>query len=350
VRGELGAAFAVARGDELVVDLWGGFADRASGRRWSEDTLQLIFSGTKGVVALCVLMLLERGRLELDAPVADYWPAFGKREILVRDVVGHTARMPGIEEPLTIEQFADRRTVVGLLEEQQPSDDPRATFCYHAFTYGWLCGKLVRQVDGREIGRFVADEIAAPLDLELWIGLPGHLEHRVSTLELAAGWPTAPHFRDEVHAADPLLRSIWGNPVTLGRDGFPWNSRAYHAAEIPGAGGIATARSMARLYANLDRLLAPATLALGRTTISQGRDEAHDENKRYGVGFELQTELMRLGPVPGAFGHSGAGGSRHGAWPEHGIGFSYAMNQLRDDEEIDPRSHALLDAVHKAAG
>ena len=347
-RDELGAAFAVARGDQLLVDLWGGVADRASGRRWSEDTLQLVFSGTKGVVAVCILMLHERGLLDLEAPVADYWPAFGNPGIIVRDVMGHTARLPGIDEPLTIEEFADRQSVIRRLEAQQPSEDPRAELCYHAFNYGWLCGELVRRVDGRGIGQFIAEEVARPLKLELWIGLPEHLDHRVSTIELAGNWPTAPKNREEVLAADPLLRSIWGNPLTFGRAGFPWNSRAYHAAEIPGAGAIATARSIARLYASLGRLLAPASLELARRTISQGSDEAHGVDQHFGVGFELQTERMHLGPVPGAFGHGGAGGSCHGAWPEHGIGFSYAMSQLRDDHDVDPRPQSLLDAVHRA--
>ena len=253
----------MARGDQLLVDLWGGVADRASGRRWSEDTLQLVFSGTKGVVAACILMLHERGLLDLDAAVAHYWPAFGKPEILVRDVVGHTARLPGIDEPLTIREFADRRSVVGRLEAQQPNDDPRAALCYHAFNYGWLCGELVRRTDGRGIGLFVEQEIARPLELELWIGLPEQLEHRVATLELADNWPTAPKNREDALAADPLLRSIWGNPMTFGRASFPWNSRDYRAAEIPGAGAIATARSIARMYASLGRLACARELGTG---------------------------------------------------------------------------------------
>jgi CubicO group peptidase (beta-lactamase class C family) len=347
-RGELGAGFAVARGDQLLVDIWGGVTDGASGRRWREDTLQLVFSGTKGVVAVCILMLHERGLLDLDAPVAQYWPGFGKPGILVRDVVGHTARLPGVDEPLTITQFADRPSVVGRLEAQQPSDDPRAVLCYHAFNYGWLCGELVRRIDGRGIGLFVEEEIARPLELELWIGLPEQLEPRVATLELADSWPTAPKNREEVLAADPLLRSIWGNPMTFGRASFPWNSRAYRTAEIPGAGAIATARSIARMYASLDRLLAPTSLELARTTISRGSDQANGVDQHFGVGFELQTKRMHLGPVAGAFGHAGAGGSCHGAWPEQGIGFSYAMNRLRDDHDVDPRSQALLDALHRA--
>ena len=234
------------------------------------------------------------------------------------------------------------------LEAQQPSDDPRAALCYHAFNYGWMCGELVRRIDGRGIGLFIAEEIAGPLELELWIGLPEHLEHRVSTIELASSWPTATKNREEVLATDPLLRSIWGNPTTFGRASFPWNSRAFHAAEIPGAGAIATARSIARLYANLHRLLSPASLQLARTTLSQGADPAHGADQHFGVGFELQTGRMHLGPVAGAFGHGGAGGSCHGAWPEYGIGFSYAMNQLRDDHDLDPRSQSLLGALHRA--
>jgi CubicO group peptidase (beta-lactamase class C family) len=347
-RDELGAAFAVARGDQLLVDLWGGVADRASGQRWSDDTLQLIFSGAKGVVAVCILLLHERGLLDFDAPVDQYWPAFKKPEILVRDVMGHTTRAPGIDERLTVEQFAERRSVIERLQAQHLSDDPRAALCYSPYNYGWLCGELVRRIDGRSIGQFVAEEIAAPLQLELWIGLPERFEHRVSKIVLADSWPTAPNNRADVLAADPLLRSIWGNPMTFSRTSFPWNGRAYHAAEIPGAGAIATARSMARMYANLGRLLSPASLDLGRTTISRGADEAHGGERHYGVGFELQTKRMHLGPVSEAFGHGGAGGSCHGAWPEQGIGFSYAMNQLRDDNDVDPRSQSLLDATHRA--
>ena len=198
-RGELGAAFAAVRDGEPVVDLWGGVADRAAGRAWREDTLQVIFSGTKGLVAVCVLIAIERGLLELEAPVARYWPEFGKEDIRVRDVVSHTARLPGIDEPVGIDQFADAALMTRLLERQAPSEDPRASLCYHAFTYGWLCGELIRRVDGRPIGRFFAEEVAAPLELELWIGLPDEYETRVSTIEVASR--LAEHSRAETRDA-----------------------------------------------------------------------------------------------------------------------------------------------------
>ena len=347
-RGELGAAFAAVRDGEPVVDLWGGLADRKTGRAWAEDTLQLAFSGAKGLVAVCVLIAIERGLLDLESPVVRYWPEFGKRGIQVRDVVSHTARLPGVDRPVGIDELADAGRMTRLLEEQAPSEDPRAALCYHALTYGWLCGELVRRVDGRTIGRFFTEEVAAPRGLELWIGLPEECEPRVSTIELAPSWPASPPLRPETHARDPLARSIWGNPPTFDPDAFPWNDHAYHRAEIPAVGAIGTARSIARLYGRLDRLLAPETLELARTPLADGWDEVHGTRRRFGVGFALQDESTSLGPPPDAFGHGGAGGSVHGAWPGLGVGFSYAMNLMRDDQARDPRAHSLLAALHRS--
>ena len=349
-RGELGAAFAVVEDGVLVLDIWGGIADRSTGRVWREDTLQLVFSGTKGFVAICVLIAIERGLLALDAPVARYWPEFGKEHIRVRDVVSHTARLPGVTAPVSIDEFAVADHMMRLLEVQAPSEDPRAGICYHAFTYGWLCGELIRRVDGRTIGRFFAEEVATPLELELWMGLPAEQEDRVSTLELASGWPTSLPLRPETHATDPLARSIWGNPHTLDRDAFPWNTRAYHAAEIPAVGAIGTARSIARLYGSLDRLLSPETLELAQRPLADGWDAVHGTRRRFGVGFALQDDSRSLGPPAEAFGHGGAGGSVHGCWPEHRVGFSYAMNLMRDDEPVDPRAQSLLAALHRSLG
>jgi CubicO group peptidase (beta-lactamase class C family) len=188
VRGDLGAAFAVIRDDEVLVDLWGGIADRATARPWTADTLQILFSGTKGLVAACLLLLMERGQLTLEAPVARYWPEFaaaGKADVAVRDLVTHAVGLPGLEVPVTWQEATDARRMAVLLAAQPRSRDPRATRTYHAVTFGWLCGELVRRVDGRRIGQFFAEEIALPLDLELWIGLPADLEARVSTVEPA---------------------------------------------------------------------------------------------------------------------------------------------------------------------
>jgi len=352
-RGEVGAAFAAVRDGAPVVDLWGGLADRAGGRPWAEDTLQLFYSGTKGMVAICLLMLIERGRLRLDDPVSRHWPEFGKPGILVRNIVSHTARLPGIDTPIGIDDLVDDRRMAAILAAQAPSADPRTAISYHALTYGWLCGELIRRVDGRSVGRFFAEEVAGPLGAEVWIGLPEAEEPRVSVLELAPDWGQAAPQPADAFEADPLLRSVWGNPVIFDRAAFFWNERRVHAAEIPGASGIATMRGVARIYGCLaaggSPLLEEETIRLGRTQLSAGYDALNDLHWRFGVGFQLPSESIYFGPAGDAFGHGGAGGSHHGAWPSLGIGYSYAMNQMRDGARPDPRAAALLEALHAAA-
>lgn len=357
-RGELGAAFAATVDGELVVDLWGGIADRESGRPWQRDTLQVIFSGTKGLVAVCVLLLIERGEIGLETRVAERWPEFGaagKEGVTVRELVTHTARLPGFAEPVTMADLTDDRRAAALLAAQPRFDDPRAVRCYHPLTYGWLLGELVRRVDGRSIGRFFAEEVAAPLDLEVFIGLPAEHEPRVSRLALAESWPTLPIFMPGEVAGDALASAAWQNPPVWAWETFPWNSREFHAAEIPGAGGIATARSLAKLYGRLEQVLAPETLALAATELERRVDGYGPPEETledvFGVGFMLQSELMEMGPPADAFGHGGAGGSMHGRWPGLGVGFSYAMNLMHDDfPAADPRSDALLTALHESLG
>ena len=349
--GEVGASFAATLDGKPVVDLWGGIADTASSTPWGEDTLQVVFSGTKGFVALCMLILIERGQLALDQPVARYWPEFdaaGKDGVLVRHAVSHEAGLPGFREPVSHEKLVDDRRMAVLLAGQAPFWPPGEHVCYHGVTYGWLCGELVRRVDGRSIGTFFAEEVAGPLGLELWIGLPEEHEPRVSVLtgSLAPAPEPVEGFAEEA-------RLIAGNPPLFEGPPGPWNSRAYHAAEIPGAGGIGTARSIARLYGclacggELDgvRLLRPETIELGRTCLSRGTDACFGWPLVFGVGFALQNEERDFGPREGAFGHCGAGGSAHGAWPDARVGFSYAMNELRDDMS---RSGALLSALGEA--
>ncbi|HET8815026.1 MAG TPA: serine hydrolase domain-containing protein, partial [Solirubrobacterales bacterium] len=338
--------------DELVLDLWGGLADRPAARPWERDTLQLIFSGTKGLVAICLLMLVDRGKLDLETEVCHYWPEFaaaGKGEVKVREIVSHTARLPGFAKPVSVEELTDDRRMTELLAGQPRFDDPRAPRVYHALTFGWLCGELIRRIDGRSVGRFFAEEIAGPLELEIYIGLPVELEPRVSRLELAGNWNARGLFDGSLE--DELARAVWANPITFAGEDLPWNSAAYHRAEIPGAGGIGTARAVATLYAGLRRLLSPEALALGASELERRRDPLLDEPQRFGVGFELQTELGYFGPPSDGFGHTGAGGSVHGRWPEQGVGFSYAMNLMHDDHpEGDPRPRALLEALYRCLG
>ncbi|WP_406335200.1 serine hydrolase domain-containing protein [Streptomyces sp. NBC_00203] len=348
---EAGAAFAAYRDGELIVDLWGGTADPDSGRPYTTDTLQLVFSGAKGLTAACVLLLVERGLLDLDTPAAHYWPEFataGKAGITVAEIMSHQARLPGIQAPFSEAEFLDPRHMAGLLAAQAPSDDPRAGFMYHALTYGWLAGELIHRVDGRSVGALFADEFAGPLGLDVWLGLPDAEHHRAATT-LAGPGVLAPPPDD-----DPL-RVLTRNPLAAPDAPALWNSAAFRRAEVPAVGAHVTARSMAGFYACLARggeldgvrVMKEATVELGRRELRCGTEPLWGSPMAYGAGFELQTELGLFGPAPDAFGHAGAWGSRHGAWPGSRVGFSYAMNRTRAVWP-DRRPLDLLAALHDA--
>lgn len=357
-RGEVGAAYAVMLDGEPVVDLWGGMADAAAGRPWERDTLQVIFSGTKALVALCLLILVDIDELDLDAPVHRYWPEFGaggKRHVRVMDLASHACRLPGIRTPVTEDEVVDDRRMAALLAAQRPERDRRAGDVYHALTYGWLCGEVVRRVDGRSVGRFFVEEVAQPLGLDLWIGVPAQHEARVSTISYGPGWGARGQWEPAALAQDDLLQCVWGNPPLFPPQRVPWNRPDWHRAEIPGAGAIGTARSVAKLYGCLARggeldgvrLVSESTLQRGRREVSRRHEPLLQEPVAFGVGFQLQTERAVLGPPLDAFGHPGAGGSVHCAWPSERVGLSYAMNVLRDDEDGDPRANALLAATYR---
>lgn len=350
-RADVGAAFAAMHEGRMVVDLWGGEA--APGRPWHDDTLQVIYSGTKGLVAACILKLIERGQIGLDDRVTRYWPEFaqhGKDTVRLRHVVSHGAGLPGVSAPLRASDWADYEKLETLLAAQPFAQDPDAFHCYHALTIGWLVGALIRRIDGRTLGRFFAEEIAAPLGLDAWIGLPEEREGRVGKMLLGEGM--GPLTAEQL--ADPVLRSIWGNPPLFPDTDMAWNTRLIHAAEIGGAGGIADARSMARYYGcmalggTLDgvTILMPETVALGRTELSRFMDPYIAEAMAFGTMWALQTPQGRFGPASNAFGHSGAGGSIHGAWPTERTGFSYTMNEMRADP-TDARSRHVLARLYE---
>jgi CubicO group peptidase (beta-lactamase class C family) len=299
-------------GDELVAE------------RGDVDTPVLIFSGTKGLVAICMLLLIERGLIELDAPVARYWPDF-RADVLVRQVVSHMSGIAGLVPPVEAHEMLDDGRMEKRVAEQLPLWPPGTALGYHALTFGWLCGGLVRRIDGRSVGTFFAEEIARPLDLELWIGRPAREPAQLTR---------APGYRVQGEPS-PLLDALYG-PMLYS---FPWNRPEFHTVEIPAANAIGTARSIARLYGSLERILSPETIRLGRTELSRGVCVVTGFPYAFGVGFELQTELGALGPPADAFGHTGSGGSSHGCWPTEGIGFSYVPTELRSD---DTRAIELL--------
>ncbi|MEY2473564.1 MAG: hypothetical protein QOK28_2893 [Actinomycetota bacterium] len=366
-RGEVGAAFALYKGGEKVVDLWGGVADQGTGRPWEQDTLQLVFSTTKGATAASAMLLVERGQLDLDAPVATYWPEFkaaGKENIPVRWLLSHRAGLPTVDASLTPQDLYAWDPIIDALAAQQPYWEPGSKHGYHALTYGYLVGEVIRRITGKSVGAFFADEIAGPLGAEFYIGLPAELEPRVSTLiELKFEIPEdqreslknmdlnafPPEVRDLIAAfLDPNSLSL--RALNLCTPSIDFNDPALHAAEVPAGNGICTARGLARFYAGLIgeidgvRALKPETVDLARTEQSSGPDEILKKITRFGLGFMLDgPDVPYFGD--GSFGHDGAGGSMGFADPESGIAFGYVMNKMNGNINADARPQALVEAV-----
>jgi CubicO group peptidase (beta-lactamase class C family) len=355
-RGEVGAAFALYVDGEPVVDIWAGTADTATGRAWTEDTLQLVYSTTKGAAAICIARLAEAGAIAYDEAVATYWPEFaanGKASITVADVMSHRAGLPFVDAPLTFDDLMAVTPVVEALAAQEPHWVPGSTHGYHALTYGWLAGELVRRVDGRRIGQYFAEEVAAPLGLQFWIGLPESEEPRVARLEAAAP-PTDPEalaLMLEIAGPGTMgFKALFMNGVMMSGPADPFNSREVHATEMPAANGITDARSLARMYAatvgEVDgvRLIGDDTVATVRAEASHGPDSCLVLTSRFGMGFMLDGELTPM-LSPSSFGHAGAGGSLGYADPDAKVGYGYVMNQMAGGIAGDPRTVALNDAV-----
>jgi CubicO group peptidase (beta-lactamase class C family) len=360
--GEVGAAVAVHVDGQPVVDLWAGLADAGAETPWDEDTLALVFSTTKGWTAVCALLLWERGELDIDAPVADVWPEFaaaGKQSITTRQLLSHQAGLPAFDDPMTIEECHDLACVTARLAAQTPRWEPGTAHGYHAITYGWLVGEVVRRVSGRTVGRFFAEEVAQPLGLDTYIGLPPEHSSRVATLLPIALDRLPPSLLNDektqaiaVKILDPeslTFRVFTNPPVLAGVDDF--NSPEMHAAEWPAANGITTARSMSKLYGELacDRILAPATLDAAETPQVDGPDQVLVLNTRFGLGFALPSDVVSYAPTDTGFGHDGAGGSVGFADRRARVGFGYVMNQmglsLGTDERVRNLTHALYSAL-----
>jgi CubicO group peptidase (beta-lactamase class C family) len=366
-RGELGASVCITVDGETAVDLWGGVADPHSRRPWTSDTVALVWSCTKGATALCAHMLVDRGQLDLDAPVASYWPDFaaaGKDRIPVRMLLSHQAGLPALRDPLPPGAFADWELMVKSLAAEAPFWDPGTRHGYHAFTFGWLIGELVRRVSGRPLGTFFADEVAGPLGLDFWIGLPEDVEPRVApvvpTLEPTPGEPVAPFFVAAM--SDPTSPAAL---VLANNGGFMEapDDRRYHAAEIGSANGITNARGLALLYRPLAlggaiddvRLVGPDTLARATVTASAADlDATLLAPSRFALGFCKSigdfgpSDVLVLGSD--AFGHPGSGGSVGFADPRERLSFGYVMSKLGFGTGLNARGQSLVDATYRALG
>jgi CubicO group peptidase (beta-lactamase class C family) len=359
---EVGAACCVYRDGKPVVDVWAGLADRDSGRPWTRDTLVIVFSCTKGVTAVAANQLVERGRLDPEAPVAAYWPEFaaeGKEAIPVAWVLSHRAGVAAIDDPgLTLDDVAAWDPVIEAIAAQAPNWEPGTRHGYHARTYGWIMGELIRRVTGMMPGEYVTEEIARPLGLDFLIGVPESQDHRVATLYPATfDDPEVARLADAaLHDTTTLLGRVLGGPSGLFGYDDMWNTRRMRAAQLPSTNGHGDARVLARMYAAClgevggVRLLAPATVAQASAVRSSGTDCVVGRPLSFGLGFALEPTF---GPVPGpaTFGHSGAGGSLAFADPDAGLAFAYVMNQMRlSASEQDPRGRALVAATYAACG
>ncbi|MEV6558742.1 serine hydrolase domain-containing protein [Nocardia sp. NPDC051756] len=362
-QGDIGAAVCVYRDGQPVVDLWGGLADPEAGRPWERDKLQLVYSATKGVVTAAAHLLVQRGLLDLDAPVARYWPEFaaaGKGEIPVRWLLTHQAGLAAIDKPVPLADALAWTPMVDALAAQTPNWTPGTDHGYHGRTFGWLVGEVIRRITGRTVGQFLAEEIAGPYDVDFFIGLPAAQRDRVSRLVFAPK-PDLDSVPDELipEQLRPMVAAM-RDPESLANRAFQitdppdidFNSPAVHAAEIPASNGIGTARGLARLYAALvgavdgERLLTAETLTAAIREQTSGLDRVIMLPDRYASGFMLPIADLTLGG-PNTFGHPGRGGSLGYADPERKLAFAYVTNYIVEGA-LDLRARNLVDALETA--
>jgi len=353
----MGAALAILVDGEVVVNLHGGIADERDGRRWDRDTASVVFSCTKGLMALMVARLVDEGRLDYAAPVARYWPEFaaaGKGAVTVAEALSHRAGLSAPREDFELADILDWDAATSKLAAQAPLWPPGEGYAYHALTHGWLAGELVRRVTGQSPGTYFRETIA-PLGAEAWIGLPpsrGNVAHLQVASELAELW--------EMDAAKAAAGEInWPyRAMTLGRalpaalvtsDGG-FNDRRVQQAEIPGAGGIATAEGLATTWSAAVtptrgvRLASADVLQRATATVTEGAPvfAAEPPYPRWGMGFQLDSAARRFLTAE-SFGHDGAGGQVAFADPRHRVGFAFVTNWMRGPG--DTRGTALVDAL-----
>lgn len=365
-RDEVGANVSITIEGETVVDLWGGRKER-EGAAWEEDTVSIVFSCTKGATALCAHMLVEQGKLDLDAKVADYWPEYacnGKEETTVAMMLDHSAGVPHVRPPVKEGGYNDYDYMVDLVQNEEAFWVPGTRNGYHGVTFAWTVGELVHRASGKRLGQFFADEVAGPLGLDFWIGTPEEIEPRVAPMI-----PTLP----ELDA--PLSRftqAVLNDPSSashlflMNSGGFNFNSREAHAAEIGSANGITNGRGLAGMYAPLANggslkgvdLVGADTLArMGRVAMATHDDATLLIPSRFALGFMKSMDNRALG-VPdasavlsdAAFGHVGMGGSIGFADPEAAMSFGYNMNRMGVGILLNDRGQSLIDAAYRSLG
>jgi CubicO group peptidase (beta-lactamase class C family) len=366
-RRELGAAVAAYVDGEKVVDLWGGVRDVRDGSPWQEDTLVVVYSTSKGLAAMTLALAHSRGWLDYDERVVTYWPEFGaagKENVTVRQLLGHEAGLPVIDEPLSPELLEDFDSLADAIARQRPRWKPGMYHGYHGVSLGWYMGELMRRVDpeGRTLGRFFADEIAAPLGLDVHFGVaedaaPTERIARIERISPAKALPQMRHL-------PPLMAVSMLNPRSLSARTFA-NPRLrtpahlddpkYRKLEFPAGGAVGSARDIARAYAAL--VANPSELGVSTSTLDEltrfpgppargWRDKVLKVNTAFSLGFARPLGPFRFGSSQRAFGHPGAGGSFAFADPDRQVSFAYVMNRMGFHLNDDPREKPLRDALY----
>jgi CubicO group peptidase (beta-lactamase class C family) len=366
-RRELGAACAAYHRGEKVVDLWGGVRHAPSGAPWEEDTLVLVYSTSKGMAATAIALAHSRGLVDYDELVATYWPEFaqnGKQDVTVRQLLGHEAGLCALDERVSSRNLGDFAELDRILAAQPPAWRPGTRHGYHALSIGWYESALMRRIDpeGRSLGRFFAEEIAAPLDLEFYFGLPDSVSReRTARIQSPKPGTLARELRRmppkmAIGFLDPrsLTARTFANPKF--RSAATLDSSRYRALEIPAGGGIGQVRSLAKAYSDLatgghaiglspetlEEIMAPARIPSGGAEDLVLRVPA-----MFSLGFMKPPPDAPFGTTWTSFGHPGAGGSFAFADPDAEISFAYAMNRMGLYLIDDPREKALRDAVYR---
>jgi CubicO group peptidase (beta-lactamase class C family) len=359
-KGEVGAAVAITLDNRPVVDIWGGHTDRGRTKPWTRDTIVNVWSTTKGPAAMCSHRLAEQGRLDLDAPVLRYWPQFaqaGKDKIPVSYLLNHKAGLPAIKAKIPAEMLYDWEAMTAALAAHQPWWEPGTRHGYHAFTFGYLSGEVVRRITGKSLGTYFRDEFAVPLGLDFHIGLDARHDERVA--QMIGADPVPPGetnlFTEAFKDPESVSTKALANPTSL-MQVKTINTREWRGAEIPAANGHGNARGLARLYGALAcggsvdaiQVLSAESIARCHTEQSRGQDAVLLRETRFGPGFMLPQPGMAHARNPRTFGHPGAGGSIAFADPDTRIGFAYVMNKMRNDNMLDTRAAALIEAMYES--
>ena len=361
---EVGAALAVQVDRHPVVDLWGGHRDAERTRPWDADTLVNLYSVGKAVTAICALRLVDHGLLDLDAPVARYWPEFaqaGKARLPVRHLLTHEAGLPAVGRDLSPGAMLEWDVMTGALAAQEPWWEPGQAHGYHVNTQGFLIGEIVRRITGKSLGTYLRDEIAGPAGIDFVIGFGPALDARCADILPPLPSPEAEAQRAILDADRTSLTGLprmrvlaYMNPRDLSGRGVV-NTRRWRAAEVPSTNGHGTARAIARLYSALAsdgeldgvHILSPEIVAMAIAERVYAEDVVLQRPTRFGLGFQLTMPERPLGPNPRTFGHFGAGGSLGFADPDTRVAFGYAMNQGRAGWQHRHVRH-LIDLVYEA--